>query len=195
MSVNTRGDRSTTFIILLAGLLVGVGLAALLLFGFGLGDRLLGGWRTGLEGGAVQSPALDQPAPDFVLETLAGGQVRLSDLRGQPVLINFWATWCGPCVLEMPLIEKFSRQYPEEFKVLAVNAGEGRAAIQPFVDELGLTFDILLDPENRLQSLYRLRGYPTSFIVDADGVIRVHQIGPFSEAQLEEYLHQVGVGE
>jgi thiol-disulfide isomerase/thioredoxin len=111
------------------------------------------------------------------------------------VLINFWATWCGPCVEEMPTIEKYYHQYKNELRVLAVNDDEPAADVENFVHDMGLSFDILLDPGAKVQSLYRLRGYPTSFIVDAEGIIRVQHIGPMSEKQLEGYLSQVGVGQ
>jgi thiol-disulfide isomerase/thioredoxin len=138
---------------------------------------------------------LDQPAPDFKLETLSGESIQLSELRGKPVVINFWATWCGPCIEEMPTIEKYYHQYKNDFRILAVNDDEPAADVEKFVRDMGLTFDILLDPGAKVQSLYRLRGYPTSFIVDAEGIVRVQHIGPMSEKQLEGYLSEVGVGQ
>lgn len=193
MSTETNHTQRSPVLILLAGLLIGIGLGLLILFGLGFGDRLFGTRIPGFAGGEVRSPDVDQPAPDFTLKTLDGRQVRLSDFKGHPVLINFWATWCGPCVEEMPNLEKSYQEHAGEFTILAVNASETPEQIQDFIKNMGLTFDILLDPDNKVQSLYRLRGYPTSFFVDADGVIRVHQIGPLSETQLKTYLQKVGV--
>jgi thiol-disulfide isomerase/thioredoxin len=180
-------------LILLAGLLIGAGLGLLILFGLGFGDRLFGTRSPGLAGGEVRSPEVDRPAPDFNLERLEGGKIQLSELQGRPVLVNFWATWCGPCVEEMPILEKSYQKHAGEYTLLAVNAGESPEQIQDFIKQMGLTFDVMLDPQNKVQGLYRLRGYPTSFLIDSDGVIRVQQIGPLSEKQLETYLQRVGV--
>ena len=132
--------------------------------------------------------------PDFELKNLHGDTVRLSERRDRPVILNFWATWCAPCVLEMPKIQKYFEKYPGEFDVLAVNAGEARFDVERFVEDMGLTFEILLDPGGKIQELYQIRGYPTSFFVDANGIIRVQHLGPLSEDQLTDYLLQVGVG-
>lgn len=140
------------------------------------------------------SPVLNEFAPDFALESLAGAQVRLSERLGKPVLLNFWATWCAPCVLEMPAIQKYYEKYPGQFNVLAVNADETRFDVQTFAHDMGLTFDVLLDPGGKTQQLYKIRGYPTSFFVDADGVIRVQHIGLMTEDQLAGYLSSLGVG-
>jgi peroxiredoxin len=140
---------------------------------------------------APQAGAL---APDFALQTIDGRQVRLSDFRGRPVLINFWATWCGPCRLEMPGIQAKFEEHAPELVVLAVDFDEPANAVRSFSDELGLTFDVLLDPGGEVNSqVYRVRGYPSSFFVDEDGVIRVVQIGLMTEGQLEDYLNEVGL--
>jgi thiol-disulfide isomerase/thioredoxin len=180
--------------ILLAGLLFGAGLGVLILFGFGGASERLGLGKPQMAGAALESPQVGSPAPDFELETLDGERVSLSGLRGRPVLINFWATWCGPCVIEMPNIQEYYEKYPGEFAVLAVNGDEPLREVQKFVEDMGLTFDILLDPGSKVQSLYKLRGFPTSFLVDAEGKILVHHIGTLSEKQLDEYLLKVGVG-
>jgi peroxiredoxin len=139
------------------------------------------------------TPRVNSPAPDFELENLAGERVRLSELKGKPVLLNFWATWCAPCVLEMPNIRKFYESYPGQFHVLAVNAGEPRLDVERFAKDMGLPFDVLLDPAGKAQELYQIRGYPASFVVDAQGVIRVQHVGLMTEDNLAEYLLKVGV--
>jgi thiol-disulfide isomerase/thioredoxin len=180
--------------VIAGGLLAGVGLGIFLLVALTQGG-LLAGDEPGLEGGSLRSPAVDAPAPDFELERLSGGSLRLSSLQGKPVLVNFWATWCGPCITEMPAIEETYRKYAGQFAVLAVDAGEPAETVAAFVEEQDLTFDVLLDPGSKVQSLYRLRGYPTTFVIDAEGIVRVHHIGPLSENQLADYLMKVGVGE
>lgn len=140
---------------------------------------------------SAPAPEVGALAPDFTLQTVSGDSLSLSDLRGQVVLINFWATWCGPCRLEMPAIQ--ARYNDGGFAVLAVNFDESAPQVQTFVDEFEITFPALLDPGGNVQELYRVRGYPTTFFVDADGVIRVVHIGGMSEEQLDTYLAQMGV--
>jgi cytochrome c biogenesis protein CcmG/thiol:disulfide interchange protein DsbE len=137
------------------------------------------------------SPEVGSVAPEFALADLDGNQVSLSDLRGQVVLLNFWATWCGPCRLEMPAIQQ--RYNDGGFAVLAVDFNEDADRVQAFVDELALDLPILLDPGGRIQELYRVRGYPTSFFVDEAGVIRVFHIGEMTQEILDDYLTQMGV--
>jgi peroxiredoxin len=181
-------------LIVLAGLVIGAGLGILILFGSGVGENLFG-TRMSLAGNeAFFIPTTDSPAPDFQLVSLSGETVRLSDLRGIPVLVNFWATWCGPCLLEMPAIQSRYDRHQSEFAVLAVNYDEPIEQVRPYVDQLGLTFDVLLDPAGEVQRLYRVRGYPTTYLVDAEGVIRIQHIGLMSEEQLDRYLAHMGVG-
>lgn len=137
-------------------------------------------------------PVVDARAPDFTLNTVSGERVRLSEFRGQPVLINFWATWCGPCRIEMPFIQDRYEEYRDEgFVVLAINFDESRAQVEAFGEELGLTFPLVLDPGAEVQRLYRNRSYPTSFFVDEQGIIRAHHIGVMTAAQLDENLVKI----
>ena len=134
-------------------------------------------------------------APDFTLQNLSGEEITLSDLRGKMVLINLWATWCGPCRLEMPAFEdKYQELEGEGFVVLAVNFDESAEDVADFRDELGLTFELLLDPGGEVQKLYRNRTYPSSFFVGPDGVIQIQHIGVMTEGQLDGYLADLGFG-
>lgn len=133
-------------------------------------------------------------APDFTLKDLQGRTVRLSDYRGHPVLVNFWATWCVPCRLEMPALEqRYARWKSSGLVILAVDFAEPASDVQAFKDELGLSFPLLLDPNGDVQQMYRVRGYPSSFFVDPDGVIQVVQIGPLTEGQLDDDLAAIGL--
>lgn len=136
------------------------------------------------------APVERAQAPDFSLQNLDGEMVTLSDLRGQVVLINFWATWCGPCVEEMPTIDARYRQ--GDFEVLAVDFDEPADVVAEFVRELGISFPILLDPGGEIQRLYQVRGYPTTFFVDETGIIKVMHLGPMDSAQLDAYLSELG---
>lgn len=134
-------------------------------------------------------------APQFELQSVAGETIALSQYRGQVVVLNFWATWCGPCRLEMPVLQsRFERYSPQGFIVLGINAGEGSDPITAFRDELGLSFPLLLDPQEDVQRLYRIRAYPTSILIDRQGKIAKVHFGIMTEEQLDEYLSELGVG-
>jgi cytochrome c biogenesis protein CcmG, thiol:disulfide interchange protein DsbE len=179
-----------TLILGAGGILIGAGIGVALLFGLGFSP-----WLSGRNSGTTGQGdvSIGSQAPDFELAELEGQSVHLSDLRGRPVLINFWATWCIPCVTEMPLIQSAYADSQGGFTVLGVNADEPVGDVQAFLAKMDLTFDILLDPGGKVQSLYRLRGFPTSYFLDKDGVIRAIQIGQLSQSQLKRYLVQVGV--
>ena len=140
------------------------------------------------------APSQGSLAPDFSLFNLEGEQITLSELRGHPLMINLWATWCAPCRIEMPHIQdRFERYADEGFLVLAVDFDEPANLVAGFRDELGLTFDILLDPGAEVQELYRNRNYPSTFFVDENGVIQVQHIGLMTEGQLDENLAAIGL--
>ncbi len=123
-------------------------------------------------------------APDFALDTLAGRSIRLSDLQGKVVMVNFWATWCPPCRLEMPAIQEvYERAHERGFEVLAVNLQESDAHTSAFVQEMGLTFPILSDRTGSVSGTYRVISLPTTFFIDRSGVIRDIVVGgPLSRA-------------
>lgn len=142
------------------------------------------------------SPREGFSAPDFTLERLGGEPVTLSEMRGQVVIINLWATWCPPCKAEMPAIENVYRAYQDQgLVVLAVNmtAQDSEADASAFVREKGLTFPILLDRQGEASARYSLRGLPSTYFVDRQGIIRAVIIGgPMTEgvirAKVEELL-------
>ena len=141
------------------------------------------------------APVLGSLSPEFELLDLAGDRVKLSDFIGEPVVINFWATWCGPCRIEMPALEARFKEYEASgLKILAVDFDESDEKVRKFGDELGLTFTILLDPGANVQKLYRIRADPTSFFIDREGVIQVQHFGAMTEEQLDANLAQIGIG-
>jgi peroxiredoxin len=120
---------------------------------------------------------LGEPAPNFQLPDLNGHLVALSDLRGKVVMLNFWATWCGPCRVEMPTMEQLYHTFVrKDFEILAVSIDvQGVAITKPFQQEYHLTFPILHDTDDRVGLMYGARSIPMSFLVDRQGVVR-HRI-------------------
>lgn len=121
-----------------------------------------------------------QPFPiDFRLPDLRDQPIRLSDLRGRVVLLNFWATWCPPCRAEMPSMQALYQDYREKgFEILAISSDvKGKETVAPFVERLGLTFPMLLDPRNVVGTQLRVRGIPTSYVLDKQGRIVGLEIG------------------
>lgn len=143
----------------------------------------------------VFDQSLGYPAVDFELENLTGDVVRLSGFQGKPVLINFWATWCGPCQVEMPLIQEFYQKYASEMEVLAIDYDEPTADIQAFFDKFKLTFPVLLDPGGKITDQYQVRGFPTTYFIDREGVVRGVHVGSLSRNLIEKYLKNIGVGQ
>lgn len=130
-----------------------------------------------------------QPAPTFTSPALTGGEIALADYAGEVVVVNFWATWCPPCKAEMPGINAFYERYQDEgLVVLAVNAKESEGLVRPFIEASGFTFPVLLDPAGSVVSQYQVRSFPTTIIIDRDGVVRHIQVGMISEAGLEEIV-------
>ena len=140
------------------------------------------------------SPEIGAMAPEFSLTNTAGEEVSLSGHRGQVVLINFWATWCPPCLQEMPGIDARNQQYQDELVVLAVNNDEAEARVTAFKEELNLSFEPLLDPGGKTGMLYQVRAFPTSVFVNEHGIIQFVHIGLMTESQIDFYLAQMGLG-
>jgi len=132
---------------------------------------------------------LGEIAPDFELETLDGETAKLSDFRGEKVLLNFWATWCPPCRAEMPDMQKFHEE--TNVNILAVNLIETESSPQnvpEFKDELGLTFPILLDKGSELTTEYKIMAYPTSFMIDTNGRIQYKAFGAINyDIMIQEF--------
>lgn len=117
-------------------------------------------------------------AHDFLLPTLDGATLRLSDLRGRWVLVNFWATWCAPCRDEMPYLDRLATDHADRLTVLAVNMRESEATVRAFVEELDLHLPILLAPDDATLLAYYVRGLPISVLIDPDGMLVRRIVGP-----------------
>lgn len=152
--------------------------------------------RSGIStSGRIPAPQQGFLAPDFELPTPAGEAVKLSDLRGQAVLVNLWATWCPPCRAEMKSIENVYQEYRDQgFTVLGVNMTYQDAPLEvmPFVKSQGLTFPILLDETGEMAKAYELRSLPSSYFIRRDGIINEVVIGgPMSEALLRTRIEAI----
>ena len=145
--------------------------------------------------GQIPAPQQGFLAPDFELKTPTGESVKLSDLRGQAVLVNLWATWCPPCRAEMQTIETIYNEYKDQgFVVLAVNMTyqDNQFDIMPFVTEQGLTFPILLDETGDMANAYQLKSLPSTYFIGRDGII--HEVvigGPMAEALLRTRVDDI----
>jgi peroxiredoxin len=131
-----------------------------------------------------------QMAPNFTLTLEDGRTLTMESLRGRPVLINHWATWCGPCRVEMPEIVEAAKAHPD-LVVLAVNMMEARSQIEPFAAEFGLEIPVVVDPDAKVRDLYAVRGLPTSIVVDREGRISSVWAGVLTATKLEELLAPV----
>lgn len=137
--------------------------------------------------------AADQPsmAPDFTLKSREGVNIKLSELRGQVVMVNFWASWCGPCRQEMPLLQQlFDRYQSLGFSLLGVNVDEDRAEADKMLSDLPVSFPILYDDRNNVSKLYQVKAMPTTIMVDRDGRIRYLHKG-YKPGYEEDYQQQI----
>lgn len=139
-------------------------------------------------------PRLGQLAPDFTLEGAGGGPVRLAGLRGTPVLLNFWATWCVPCRKEMPDFQQVHDSRAGRLAVVAVDLGESAQQVSDFTTELGITYPTVIDREKKVAETYRVVGLPATFLIDREGVVRAVRFGAFKDvAEIEKALGKVGL--
>jgi cytochrome c biogenesis protein CcmG, thiol:disulfide interchange protein DsbE len=137
------------------------------------------------------APVIGHPAPDFTLTTLEGQEFKLSALRGRPVVLNFWATWCPPCRAELPELKSANERYAGQVAIVGVNQAEPAATVAKLVLQLGLAYPIPLDQQGDASRSYGVRSLPTTFFIDRDGVIRQIQNGPLTEATLTQLLRTV----
>lgn len=139
-------------------------------------------------------PEIGFSAPDFTLKSLDGKTVKLSDFKGKPVYINFWASWCPPCKKEIPEIQKFYTQNKGQVVVLAINItfDDKLADVQNILKKNNATFPVLLDEsqDNAVADLYQVYGIPASFFIDKDGIIRDHHIGGMTFDMLQASIQK-----
>jgi cytochrome c biogenesis protein CcmG/thiol:disulfide interchange protein DsbE len=174
-----RGGRGRAIVIavIIVGAVVGVGWAAL---------KVMGGGELG------QDP-FGQAAPNFEMPLLSGdGNLTLSDLKGKPVILNFWASWCGPCKDEAPVLAAAEKEWRSKGVVfLGVDSEDTRAAAQEFEASFGIRYDSVFDEQGRLEVQYGVLGFPETFFIDRDGTIRAKYVGPIDAEDLDAYLASI----
>jgi len=140
---------------------------------------------------AAVADTVTGPAPNFTLKDATGSNLRLSELRGNVVLINFWASWCGPCRQEMPLLDELYTQYkPLGFTILGVNVEEDSAQAKDLLKKIPVSFPVLFDNENKVSKLYKVVAMPSTVIVDRDGNMRYVHLG-YQPGYEQRYQDQV----
>jgi peroxiredoxin len=139
----------------------------------------------------VKAEMIDSPAPDFTLKSRTGENIKLSELRGEVVMINFWASWCAPCRQEMPLLEVLYEKYGDlGFVLLGINVEEDSTKADELLKEIPVTFPVLYDNKNEVTKLYNVVAMPSTVIIDRDGKMRFLHRG-YLPGYEEEYAKQV----
>ena len=163
-------------------------------------QNLQNDWRTDLAltskvdrlqaAGSGPAPRINAQAPDFTLTDLNGKQVKLGDLKGRPVMLNFWATWCPPCRAEIPILtQMYKDTYTgENYEILGVATQSDQQTISAFAKEFNMLFPVMPDTGSQVTSLYHVLPIPTTFFIDKDGIIRFIKSGPVDRPLMEKYL-------
>ena len=132
------------------------------------------------------------PAPDFTLKSLSGKNIKLSEQRGDVVMINFWASWCGPCLQELPALEHLHQRYKDlGFTLLGVNVEQDLKEAKEYLKKVGVTFPILFDVTNQVSDTYAINGMPTTYLVDRDGNLRKLYVGYQPGTSEETYQQEI----
>ncbi|MBA3531690.1 MAG: TlpA family protein disulfide reductase [Ardenticatenales bacterium] len=134
---------------------------------------------------------VDGPAPDFTLQSFAGEPVTLSELRGQPVILNFWASWCRECDKEMRLLESSYQRYQDEIVFLGIDYIDTEDKARAYLEQYGITYPNGPDLGSRIANDYRIKGVPETFFIGKDGTVRGVHIGPLAQADLEAWIEQL----
>lgn len=185
MTVKSRGNLP---FFMIGGVLLGTIMALVIL----AGDFSV---RRPAQVGPTPRPAsllTGEPAPNFQTVTANGENISLNDFAGNALAINFWATWCGPCIVEMPALQAAHTTHAADgFLVLAVNAGETPQTVEEFMLDNELTFPALLDQDGTIVDLYNVQFFPTTYWIDQNGTVIDRYLGAMSTTIMEGYLHEL----
>jgi cytochrome c biogenesis protein CcmG/thiol:disulfide interchange protein DsbE len=165
--------------VLIVGLLIVAPLLIFLALSFGKDPR------------ALDSPLVGKAAPNFSLQTLDGETVELDDYRGKPIFLNFWATWCQPCIVEHPILQAGARQFDGRVQFLGVVYHDETAKIRAFINSRGEWGPTLLDTDGSVAVSYGVYGAPETFLIDENGIIVEKHVGPFSPDLLFRKLNEI----
>jgi cytochrome c biogenesis protein CcmG/thiol:disulfide interchange protein DsbE len=180
--------RKMNWLAILAISVIGICLIGCL--GIGLAVRLAPNiYRYSLDQSSLK---VGNPAPDFELTSLDHGTTRLSQFKGQPVLLSIGATWCPDCRIEAPLLEEVHQAFPG-LAVLMLDSNESPATVQQFADQFGITHPILLDQDGSISKLYRVYAIPTEIFIDADGIIKAKIVERVTPELLSKKLPLIGI--
>lgn len=138
-----------------------------------------------------EAPYVGHTAPDFTLTTLQGETIALADLRGRPVVLNFWATWCPPCRIEMPYFQRAGEKYADRVAILGVNQAETADIVADFAYKNNLTYPLLLDEDLTVNHRYAVLNLPTTIFIDAEGVVREVIVGTINQGVLEDRIEKL----
>jgi thiol-disulfide isomerase/thioredoxin len=132
-------------------------------------------------------------APDFTLEDMAGNRVSLDDYRGQIVILDFWATWCGPCRMSMPMLDGIEKEYSGKMSVLAINLQEPKGVVREYILSQGLDSKVLLDEDGTVGRQYGAAAIPMQYLVDQDGIVRLILNGfhPRMDSQIRDEINKL----
>ncbi len=149
---------------------------------------------------SCEAPEMDMPpkpepraAEPFTLSDLKGNKVSLSDFKGTPVIVNYWATWCLPCKEEMPEFEQLQKDYKGRLQVLMINLKEKKDVVQEYIDKYGYTFKVLLDEDGELSRRMQVFGLPSTYFIDGEGTIRYFYMGRVRPGIMRMGLKDIGL--
>lgn len=144
-------------------------------------------------GGETRPPAVGDSLAPFELEAIGGERIGTSDFRGQPMIVNFWGTFCPPCVEETPALQRMYEKYKDQgVVILGVNLGERPVVrVEQFVERFDVTYPVLLDPDLEVRDRYGVRSYPTTYFIDASGKVKTIRVGGMSEGYIESQIRSL----
>jgi thiol-disulfide isomerase/thioredoxin len=148
--------------------------------------------RSIVESGSV---SVSSPAPIFSLPDIQGTTAELDDYLGKVVILNFWATWCVPCKEEMPFLDQYGLDHPDSIVILGIAVGDSEEEVRSFLEEMNVSYPILMDKTGVVGSVYHVVGYPTTYFVDAKGIIRGKYIGLMTPRILQQNLLPLGINQ
>ncbi|MBU8788754.1 MULTISPECIES: thiol-disulfide oxidoreductase ResA [Bacillus] len=139
-----------------------------------------------------ESVAAGEKAPNFSLEDVNGNRLKLSDLKGKGVFLNFWGTWCEPCKKEFPYMANQYKEFKDQgVEIVAVNVGESNLAVRNFMNEYGVNFPVVLDKDRQVLDAYDVTPLPTTFLINPDGKILKVVTGTMTESMIHDYMNMI----